>query len=82
MLNLIFTKVLQWIGGKLDGYNMIIGGVVLVIGGILGLLQQMFPGLEVVIPKDLDGALMAIGSGWAVIGGARKGNKIINAVKK
>src|ERR1700690_1974979 len=43
MEDFIVTKILKFIGRKLNGYKTIIGGVGFILTGVLGMIRIMFP---------------------------------------
>jgi hypothetical protein len=89
MKNWFVTKILQWLGRKLDGKKTYAGGVGkalvgfgTIITGIVGMLGIMFP--DQGLPEmDIDNALALIGAGvYAISSGVSSigvGHKIEKA---
>ena len=90
----ILDKVLRFVGGKLDGYKTIIGGIGIIltglppiISGVLGILGHMFPDQNLPhIPLDASYAHLKMGAGiisggMVALGLGGKAEKLKKAVE-
>lgn len=82
MTEFIITRILKFVGRKLDGYKTIIGGVSFILIGILGMIRIMFPELTQLPELTLEGALASISAGITALGLGSKAEKMTNEVKK
>jgi len=73
-VNYLLTRILRFVGGRLDGYKMRICGYGSALTGILGLLGVMFPeqGLPVMTATE---AVELVLIGFGVNGAAHKAEK-------
>lgn len=81
-MNWLLTKVLGFAGKKLDGYKTKIGGAGLILYGIIGAINLMFPGQVPGVELDLDTVIGSISGGFAIIGVGGKIDKNTTAVKE
>lgn len=74
MKNWFITKILGFVGKKLDGYKTKIGGVGIILVGVTGIIGQIFPdqGLPAV---DLETSIGSIAAGLAALGIGHKVEK-------
>ena len=70
MKDFILTRILKWIGGRLDGYKTYAGaagkaltGLGTLITGVLGVLGVMFPDQPNLPKMDINAAFGLIGAG-------------------
>jgi hypothetical protein len=79
MKDWIISKILAFIGKKLDGYKSKIGGVGLILTGITGLIGLIFP--DQGLPKmDFQTSAGFVSAGVGAIGIAHKMQKSITAI--
>lgn len=67
-MNWIVTRFLGYLGRRLDGYKTKIGGLGLILSGLVGLINLMFPDTVPFPPMDLESAVTNIAGGFAVLG--------------
>jgi hypothetical protein len=80
MKNLLLSKLLGFVGRKLDGYKTKVGGVGLVLVGLIGIVALVFP--DQGLPQmELETALTTIASGFAVLGIGGKAEKLKGAIE-
>jgi hypothetical protein len=80
MENWILSKILKFIGGKLNGYKTYIGIGMKALAGLLGVLQSMYPDLAVAIPHNAVDSVDQIGNTVMLVGGTHKIAKLHQAV--
>lgn len=74
--NFIGTRILKYIGGKLDGKKTWIGGISLILSALIGLVNIMFPELAISVPNGFEDVLNRFGEGMLGVG---IGHKIMKA---
>jgi len=76
MKGFFLTRLLKWVGGSLDGYKTIIGGVGLILTGLTGVLGKMFP--DAGLPDaEIDFILTQFSLGFVALGLGGKGEKLL-----
>ena len=76
MKNTLLSKLFGWIGGRLDGYKTIIGGVGLILTGVVGLIGHMFP--DAGFPEqDMDFIFTQFSLGFVALGLGGKAEKLL-----
>lgn len=73
--------ILGFIGKRLDGYKTKIGGVGLILSGIVGIINVMFPDTVPFPEMTIEAAITNIGGGFAVLGIGGKLDKNTAAVE-
>jgi hypothetical protein len=81
-MNWLPTKVLGFAGKKLDGYKTKIGGVGLILYGLIGAINIMFPGTIPGVELTIDATIGSLSGGFAIIGIGGKIDKNTAAVKE
>ncbi len=82
-MNWILSKGIRFIGGKLDGYKTKIGGVGLILTGIIGIINMMWPDTVPALPPiELEQIIGYIGGGFVALGIGGKMEKNTTAVKE
>jgi len=76
------TKLIRFVGMKLDGYKTTVGGIGMILTGLMGIIGIMFPDVEV-LPKNmsLDESIILISGGFGVIGIGGKMEKTKRALE-
>ena len=82
MTEFILTRILRFMGKKLDGYKTIIGGVGFIMTGGLSIIRIMFPDLTHFPDMPIGEALASIFAGFAAIGLGSKAEKLTEKVQK
>ena len=81
MKNFILTRLLRYIGKRLDGHKTKFAGVGSILYGILGIFGIMFPDSKVV-DLSLEQAIGILLGGLAVLGLGGKVEKIKDVLKE
>lgn len=82
MTDFIITKIIRFVGNKLDGYKTIIGGLGLILTGVLGFIRLMFPDLTQFPSMTIGEILVSISAGMTAIGLGGKAEKLKEEVHK
>lgn len=81
-MNWLLKRAIGWAGRRLDGYKTKIGGVGLILAGVVGAINLMFPeAVPGFPPMTLEGVIGNIGGGFAVLGIGGKLDKNTAAVE-
>ena len=81
MKNFILTKLLRYIGKRLDGHKTQFAGVGSILFGILGIIGVMYPDTKMV-ELSLEQSLTAIIGGLAALGLGGKLDKVKDVLKE
>ena len=81
MKNFILTKLLRYIGKRMDGHKTQIAGVGSILFGILGIIGVMYPDSKIV-DLSIEQALTAIIGGLAALGLGGKLDKVKDVLKE
>lgn len=81
-MNWLLTKVLGFVGKKLDGYRMKIGGIGGILFGLVGAINIMFPGTIPGVELSVNEVVGYFSGGFAVFGYAGKLDKNTAAIKE
>jgi len=76
MKNTLLSKLLGWIGKRLDGYKTIIGGVGLILTGCVGVIGHMFPDSGLPAP-EVDVIFGQFSVGFVALGLGGKAEKLL-----
>jgi hypothetical protein len=82
MEDFIVTKILKFIGRKLNGYKTIIGGVGFILTGVLGMIRIMFPDQTQFPDMTFQAAAGSISAGVTAIGMGHKVVKMTDAAQQ
>jgi len=79
----IIGKGLRWVGGKFDGYKTKIGGFGLILLGIIGIINFIWPDIVPGVPHmSLEESIGSVTGGCVALGIGGKIDKNTAAVKE
>ena len=81
MKNFILTKLLRYVGKRMDGHKTQFAGIGSILFGILGIIGVMYPDSKIV-DLTIEQALTAIIGGLAALGLGGKLDKVKNVLKE
>ena len=81
MKNFILTRLLRYIGKRLDGHKTQIAGAGSILLGILGIIRVMYPDIKIV-DLSLEQSLAAIIGGLTALGLGGKLDKVKSVLKE
>ena len=79
MKHFLLSRLLQWVGRRMDGHKTTAGAVGLILTGVLGLAGNIFPDQPGLPQMELETALATISAGLVALGLGGKAEKIRDA---